>query len=228
MSDPNDSSVAGYLRPEPAFGMDLENNEVQGFDEGYFDAQVPPSQYGLNAAIQSMIVGITGLQGSLVRLRWQPEPGNIPSAATAWCAFGVTETEADTFASLTHLSGSDGSASDLFERNEILTVLCSFYGLGNNSFATYYANLLKDGLYIEQNRYAMKSANLAVVEAKRITPVPSLMKERWLYRVDLPVVLRRLVKRSYPVQNIVSASAVIKAETVGDTPVPTQTIIVSK
>ena len=56
---------------------------------------------------------------------------------------------------------------------------------------------------------------MALIEVTAPIPAPSLVKEIWLYRVDLTIRIRRIVVRSYDVLTIKSAEAdlVIDAST---------------
>ena len=42
----------------------------------------------------------------------------------------------------------------------------------------------------------------AFVVSGDLLPVPSLLKQRWLYRVDLPLTIRRQIIRTYAVENL--------------------------
>jgi len=55
----------------------------------------PLMDAALDAVFQALVVGITGLPGTLVRPRWQPVPPTQPSVTTNWAAIGVTTNAAD-------------------------------------------------------------------------------------------------------------------------------------
>lgn len=167
-------------------------------------AAVPAPLEGeaLNDFLQEWIVGIVGLAGAMVRPRYQAEPPNIPAAGAAWMAFGTTTRPNDTFPAVWH--DSEGDGADTLQRHETINILCSFYDLGTNGLADKYAALLRDGLAIAQNLAPLAAAGMGLVECGETVAVPSLLKIRWLYRVDLPVVLTRQIDRIYPVENIES------------------------
>jgi hypothetical protein len=53
----------------------------------------PPSPLDgddLEDYIQQFVAGVAGMDGTLVRPRWQPEPSNIPDFDVTWCATGIT------------------------------------------------------------------------------------------------------------------------------------------
>ena len=157
-----------------------------------------------------LIAGISGLDGDLVRPRWQPEPPNLPTNADGtskdWCAFGITDRKADFNAFVQHIGDDDGS--DSLARHENLTVLTSFYSTSQDN-ADLNAELLRDGFQIAQNREELQRAQWGLIETGDLTPVPTLVKDRWLYRTDMPLRFRRLILRTYPVLNLLAAQAVL-------------------
>lgn len=174
ISAPNTSATGGPLQPAPP--GPLEGQDLLRF-------------------IQQWVVGITALPGDMVRPRWQPQPPNIPAAGQAWAAIGVTSRPSDTFP---YVEG------DYLQRHEILNVLSSFYDLGSNGQANDLAARLRDGTSVPQNREMLTNSGFALISVGEVVAVPSLLKQRWLYRVDLPIVLRREIERTYPVLTLES------------------------
>lgn len=199
----NNSSTGGFLTPNST--APLEGAALEDF-------------------IGDTIAGITGLdRDTLVLPRWQPEPPNIAAAGICWVAFGFQVRPSDNFPYIGHVGGDavdNPDAYDQMQRNEIIDCLCSFYGLGGGSDADKYAALLRDGLMIAQNREALMTQGFSLTSVEPPLPVPSLLKERWLYRSDLLIHFRRNLVRQYPVLNIGSAEPVleIQLEQGGDTP----------
>lgn len=188
----NDSSTGGPLAPLPS------------------PAPVPLNGLSLNNFLQAWVVGITGLSGTLVRPRWQPEPPIIPLAATAWASIGIQNRDGDSFPFVGHDGdGNNGNGLDQIIRNEELDLLCSFYDLGTNGMADFYAELMRDGAIIAQNRAYLQAQNFDLGFVGKIIIVPSLLKQRWMYRVDLPIQVRRQVVRQYPVLNLESIAGSI-------------------
>lgn len=175
----NDSSTGGYLAP--------------------VDAQPPPDDAGLDAIFQQLVVGVTGLPGSLVRPRWQPTVPKQPEASVNWCALSVSEQDPDDSPAIVH--NSDGDGSDTYIRHQKLDVLCSFYGPS----AKGYAQRLIDGLAIPQNIEQLKAMSVAFVSTSGIRAAPDLINEQWIRRYDLIVHFRRAITRTYAVLNILSA-----------------------
>lgn len=192
---PNDSSTGGPLTPtsSPPYGADL------------------------NTIIQNWIVPLVpGLTGDKVVVYDQPEPPNIPSAGEAWAAVRVSIEDADTFPYVAHVPGGDsGQGIDQLQRHETIICLASFYDLGSTGLARYYMSLFRDGSAIAQNREPLRASNMALVAVREPVAVPSLLKQRWLYRVDLPFVLRRQVNRDYAVRHLASGVIILDANVEG-------------
>lgn len=183
----NDSSTGGYL--VPASTGPLEDDALIDF-------------------LQTVVVGITGIAGRYVRPRWQEEPPNLPPRNVSWAAIGVTDQIANAYPYVEHESGAQGT--DTAVQNETFKLDCSFYG----PLAETNAGLLRDGLAIAQNREQLFLAGMALVAVPAtMTQVPTLLKERWLRRVDMPVMFAREIRRTYPVLNLLSAVGTIRTDT---------------
>jgi hypothetical protein len=163
---------------------------------------------GLNTFIQPLIVGLTGLPGPLVRPAFQAEPPDIPDGGTAWAAFRYTSRRSDTYPYVGH----EASGSDTLRRHEEIDILVSFYDLGSSGLADQYAALLRDGLSIPQNLEVLTLAGMGFVGCGDMTAVPVIVKQRWLYRVDLPFTIRREIVRVYPVLDILTAHATVTTD----------------
>jgi hypothetical protein len=182
-----DSSTGGYLSPAVA--------------------SPPLEDAALDALFQQMIVGITGLPGSMVRPRWQPTVPKQPEATVNWCALGITVQTPDAGPSITHNPAGDGS--DTYVRHEAIEVLASFYGPN----AKQCAHQLLDGLAIPQNLEQLKANDMQSVDTGEIRPAPDLVNEQWIRRFDVMLNFRRKVTRSYAVLNILSAGVTIQTPT---------------
>lgn len=159
--------------------------------------------------LQNWMVGVIGLEGEKFRPSWQPEPPIIPNATEVWAALRINSRPADTFPEVQH--NKDAGGYDKLRRNEILNILVSVYDLGSGGEADEYAALLRDGLAIAQNLEPLQRAAMGLHSVGALQTVPSLLKERWLYRVDLPVNVVRMITRKYGVQNLLSSEGEIKS-----------------
>lgn len=181
-----DSSVAGYLQP----------------------SGTPPAEDAdLDSIFQQLIVGITGLPGNMVRPRWQATVPKQPEPATNWCAVGVTGIEHDANSYEQH--NPTGNGSDTFIRHEIITVLCSFYGVNALSNAAQ----ARDGMYVAQNNSTLDQFEMGLVDVGSIVTAPDLINQQWVRRFDLSMRIRRRVVRTYQILTILSAQATLEPET---------------
>ncbi|WP_089177146.1 hypothetical protein [Bosea sp. AS-1] len=179
---PNTSATGGYLAQSsapPAEGDDLDD------------------------ILQKVVVGITGIDGTLVRPRWAANPLPRPERTVNWCAIGVTGIEADAFPAVIHHGTGDGY--DELQRHETIDLLASFYGPAAASNAA----LFKDGLSIAQNREELFKVQMSVLETGRIIKAPDLLNNTWIEKYDVPVRFRRCVTRTYPVLNLLSAQGTV-------------------
>jgi hypothetical protein len=179
---------------------------------GGFLSQVGPGPVegaALDAVLQKIVVGICALPGPLVRPRWQPAPPQQPALTVDWCAIGVADDEPDATPYQRHIgSANEGLGQTILLRHEVLNVLASFYGPNSYSFA----KQLRDGLYVGQNRETLQAMDAGLVGCGTIKRVPALINETWQLRADLPFQIRRQIKRTYQIQNIIAAEGEFIAE----------------
>ncbi|MFM0044122.1 phage neck terminator protein [Paraburkholderia sediminicola] len=183
----NDSTQSGYLVPT---------------------APSPPLEdAALDAVFQQMIVGLTNLPGNMVRPRWQATVPKQPDPSVNWCAIGVTNSETDANPVITHNPG--GNGSDTLLRNEVLTVLASFYG--PNASAN--ASQARDGLFVAQNNDMLTTNLMGLVDVGRKMPAPELVNQQWIRRFDFEIRVRRQIVRTFNILNILSAQATVDSDT---------------
>lgn len=181
---PNDSSTGGFVTPSTTMG-DLEDQ-------------------ALNRFLHDLIAGITGIPVPLVRPRWQQNPPNLPPFGTDWVAFGEVSRKTDRFAFVTHQDSSSGG-NDAVYRNQILEILCTFYG--PNSKAN--SELLSLGFQIAQNREALTLAGYGLVEVGDPVTTSELIQEQWVSREDVSLRLRRAQEYKYPILNLLGAQGTV-------------------
>jgi len=196
----NTSATGGPLQPIPA--------------------QLPLSGQTLLSFLQGWIAPLCNIDPTLVRPRWQDEPSNIPDAATAWVALGfVGDEDSDTFPWL--WQSTDGLTFKL-QQNEQMTLLCSFYDTGVTGQADYMSRLLRDNVMIQQNREPLYAQGFDLGYVGKRTPAPRTLSNRWLYRVDLPLVIRCQYTRTYQVLTVTSATGEIYTDVGIDFPFSAQ------
>lgn len=164
----------------------------------------PDEDLGFDSVLQEVVVGITGLTGSLVVPRWQPVTPTEPDVTTDWCAIGITSIKPDENVSILHHP--DGLGYDEMRQQETVDVLASFFG--PNAYNN--ASILRDGLYLPQNREALFFKHIGLLEVGTLVQIPDLVNQNWRRRVDVPFTLRRMVTRIYAIESLVEAVGTIQ------------------
>lgn len=160
-----------------------------------------PNGLSLEQFIQTVFTGISGIDGTLVRPDWQPNPPAQPDIDVDWMGIGIGDLSPD---ANSYLSGSDNNVQSS-QRHETLDVQCQIYG--PNAGKNY--GLLRDGFQLDANRSALFQANMGFVEITRGRRVPDLYNQRWYNRIICSVFLTAEILRTYPVLTLVSASGTI-------------------
>jgi len=169
----------------------------------------PLNDEALADLLATVVAGITGFDRNLVRPRWQrptqsPHVGPTqPSFGTDWCAVGVTTQDPHDYPYEKHNSA--GNGTDTLTSWSRVSVLVSFYGpncQGN-------ASVLRDGIYVAQNRDLLRTAGLVLRDAGTLTAVPDIENAQWVNRCDLPVTFEREIARIYNIENIISAAGTV-------------------
>lgn len=171
------SATGGYLQPsstQGAHGVTFED-----FMQAYF-------------------VGLSGLPGALVRPRFQPKPPQVPLATVDWLACGITRVVKDHSGYAEH--DPTGEGSHALERHEQVDFLLTFYGPNRHTIAS----LVEDNIQIRQNREPLQLNGIAFLECGGQTEAADLVNEEYRLRADIPISFRRLVKRVYPILNLLS------------------------
>jgi len=160
--------------------------------------------------LHDTFAGITGLDPTLVRPRWQEEPPLRPDISVNWMAFGTTATRTDPYPVIFHVSTGDGY--DAMQEMEELDVLCSFYGPNNEQ----YQSIFQRGLYVEQNLANFRANAVGLVGTTGFTRAAELVKDRWWPRTDVTVTVRREVRYNYNVLNLLRAQVDLNAQSPGE------------
>ena len=173
----NDSSTGGYLIPTSGSTDDA----------------------ALEDLIQAAVVGITGLQGAMVRPRFQEGSPKTPAQGVDWCAVAIVAQRPDANPHLQHVAAGVGKST--LTRHEDFDVFATFYGVN----AARNATRLRDGFYINQNHEMINNANVSFVDAGEIKLASELVNQIWVRRNDLVLKFRRKITRDYEILNILAA-----------------------
>lgn len=149
------------------------------------------------------ICSLTGLDNSLVRPRWQREPGNLPEENVTWLAFGITKRPSDTYIAEVHVP--IGAGYNETRRHETLSFLISCYGPDSEAVL----QLFRDDIQVAQNREVLSLQSMGLIESGEILIIPELIKDKWVHRADLTFDIRRQVLRQYQVQSIVTSDITV-------------------
>ena len=160
----------------------------------------------LDQFFHDLIMGVTGLGATLIRPRWQPEPGNMPAAGSTWVAQGVTN-RGDDVVAWTGFNSVTGVYT--IARNQELTNLVSIYGAAASATEA----ILRDGLSLAQNREHMNSLGFAFVKVGETRNMSLMLNERWQKRIDVELTFRRFFTREYAVLPLLSAATTITTNT---------------
>ena len=186
----NTSAIGGFLTPT---------------------SPLPIEDVALEDVITATVAGITGIDPTLVRPRWQPSPPKEPEYCIDWCGVGVlNETPDAGLPSIIHNPADNGGlGSSTTYQQSILEIMASFYGPNARGLAS----LLRDGLMVSQNREAMAALDMALVskpgESRR---VPELINNIWRNRVDVSFSVRRNVKRTWAIESALSVPVTITGD----------------
>jgi len=162
---------------------------------------VPPNKLTVTQFIQTVFVGISGLPGSMVRPKWQPQPPKQPDLEVSWMALGISNAVPDANSYI----GTKVDETVESQRHETLEISCAIYG----PYCLEIYELLRDGFQIQQNRIELQNANMGFVQITNGRKIPDLVNERWIERIETSVFLRREIQRIYPIPTIISSDGTI-------------------
>lgn len=195
MSKPNTTATGGFLQPAP---------------QPPALVTVPP---GLTFVqfIQTVLVGLSGFDGKLVRPQWQQEPPKQPDINIDWLAFGLGDATPDNNAYISV----DRDNNPTLQRNELIPIIISVYG------PAAYDNITKirDGFQLTQNLQSLRNANVGFAYDTPAQHLPDFFNERWFDRWRMEIFVRRQINRVYPILAFASASGTIYADNGTETPI---------
>lgn len=174
----NDSSTGGYLAPSATSG-------AQGVS--------------LEDFLQAVFVGLSGLTGDLVRPRWQAKPPPQPARGATWISIGIMRRRSLGYVDELHDPTGDGSQPA--EQHQSLEILVSAYGPNGAAVS----DLIETSIQIRQNREALYGAQIGLADISDLLTTSDLLNQEWVPRHDRTFTLNRVVRRTYPILNLLSA-----------------------
>lgn len=161
--------------------------------------------------LQDVVAQLTGLEGSLVRPRWQPIPPKLPDPSASWAAIGITDaTPLAMRAQIVHNPAGQiaapGDGLDVLTSWERTAVLLSTYG----PKAWELQGFVADGLRIPQNNEALLAARIALQGIGARRTLSSVFPQNVIVRrIDCEFTFNRAIVRSYPVFNLLSVHGAV-------------------
>lgn len=189
---PNTSATGGYLTDT---STQLTQTELEDF-------------------LHDFLVGLSGIENTLVRPEWQVYPGvypgqnyhvpEMPDVTVDWLAFGIRNREGK-FSPSQYMD-----KNDVFhmERIEWMELFCIFYGPNSQEIAA----LTRDNLFVTQNNEVLTRNKMSFVRVDQIVDASMYINDRWYRRADLAITLGRLIKRTYSVLPFATANGTVTAE----------------
>lgn len=167
-------------------------------------SHTPIDDLNLDSAIGVILAGLTGLPENLVIPRDQPENPTVPDVDVNWISVGVMVSTPDDSPSQVRDPSGDGGT--LMHAYWTLDVLASFYGPKGNALA----RLVRDTMWIGQNRDALKALGLNTVDFGTVRKVPEIVAAGTRRRSDLPFRLTQAIERRYEILNILQVRGNIR------------------
>ena len=188
---PEPPNYPAYGTDWAAFGITLRKNDTFAY-VGHAGGSAAPAGWAATSPYEPG----TGILDSNNNFQICTVAGESGGTAPAWATVLGAVTR-DNIVRWQMAGPWNFNGQDTVVRQQVLEMLVSFYGPNADSFA----ELLVDGLSVAQNWEYLYPQDMALVATGDPATVPELVKERWLYRVDVPVTLRRSLNRTYPVED---------------------------
>lgn len=187
----------------------MSNNSATG---GYLKPTTPqlPGNLTFTQFLQTVLVGISGFDGTLVRPEWQPNPPKQPDNLTNWLAFGVLDSDAKGFPYQEMKDIGTPEAPQLAfvsQYHEKCSLKCDLYG--PDALENY--RLIRDGFYLPLNNEALVSAGFGLIGVGKAIRNPDLVGEVWFNRYVFSIDLMYQQNRTYPILTFMSGSGVVYA-----------------
>lgn len=162
--------------------------------------QVTSESFNIYHLMHDFIAGLTGIDNTLVRPMYQPNPPTIPSFNTNWIAYNIVSRDADghTYHSL--------NSSDVFnmQQQKVLDLTISMYG----SNALQNITNFRASIELSQNWDTLRSYNISFQQCGKAIRTPELYNMRWLDKYTITITLNQLAITNASIMSIINATPV--------------------
>jgi hypothetical protein len=160
-------------------------------------SNLPPYGPDLDHILHDWLAGITVLDNTLIRPRWQPNPPALPAQNVNWLAFGVDTQTIDVYPqSVQNLTDATQTTT------ERLAISLSFYG----PLAQINSAKFRSACYVAQNYESLKTQKIVFTEVSAITRLPELVNTTFYNRCDIQLLLSRQCDITYDIKTLTGAS----------------------
>ena len=192
----NTSATGGPLLPDS--GTDdvnsISNTSIGDQDPNLY-YPLPLTDDALDHIFHDLFMGITGLDATLIRPRWQRQPGNMPPSTTTWMAHGVEARRYDVYSDQDFIP----DVGIVVSRTQELDNLVSIYGPQMDLIEI----KLRNGLDVYQNMDLGTENGIVLVEVGLVRNTSILINGLWQKKIDVKITFRRKLVTVYPVKSIV-------------------------
>lgn len=158
---------------------------------------ITPYNFNIYYLVHDYIVGLTGLDNTLVRPMYQPNPPTIPAFGTDWIGVDIKTIDMN------------GSSYQTLNKDDILTlrrdvtfdVSLAVYGTNALKIAT----LIRSGMELTYNTEIFRQYNIAFGSHGKVIRAPELHNQRWLERYNLGFTLNYVAVNNTSIMSITEA-----------------------
>lgn len=164
-------------------------------------------EYGdeLDWQIQDIVAGLTGLDGSMVRPRWQQNPPATPDFDADWAAVAVSYVDADENPYI----DTNGLVA-----HETIEALLSLYGPNGRRNAMRVIH----GMKLPDNIATFESMGLYYSRSEYVRSFPELYNNQWMKRYDVTMTMRRKTVLDYAIDQYSDANVNVTPDAPGAPP----------
>lgn len=163
--------------------------------------QVASESFNIYHVIHDFIAGVTGIDNTLIRPMYQPNPPTIPPLGTDWIAYNITSRD-----EIGH-SYQSVSTLDVFkmQQQKELELTISIYG----SNALQNITNFRAAIELSQNWDSLRPYNISFQQCGKAIRSPELYNMRWLDKYTIIISLNQLAITNAPIISLINATPTI-------------------